>query len=142
MDMSWVRRDGARVVAVARIGVGVSMLARPTLMPRVLGVDSVTAERVSWLTRMAGIREVALGAGTLRAIRRSGSGSGSGSGAGSGDARAWVLGSAACDAVDALVFAGAAARGRVHPALGWGVAAVAVAATGANVAGLRTVAAS
>jgi peptide-methionine (R)-S-oxide reductase len=143
MDMSWVRRDGARLVAYARVGVGVSMLVRPALLPRTVGVDRVTAERLSWLTRMAGVREVVLGVGTARALRHgsgSGSASGAGSGAGSsapsGEARAWVLGSAACDAVDALVFAGAAARGRVHPALGWAVASVAVASTATNVAGL------
>lgn len=120
MDITRLRRDGARVVAVARLGVGVSMLAAPTSMPRLLGVDRGSAERVAWLARMGGARELALGAGTLHALRR-----------GEGT-RPWLLGSAVCDAVDAVVLGAAAGRRQVHPVLGFAVAAVAAASAAAS----------
>ena len=120
MANRWLGKDGARLVAAGRVAVGVGMLVRPDLLPKVLGVDSGTAERMGWLGRMFGAREVALGAGLLAAQ-------------GTDAERGWVLGGALSDAADALAFAGAARRGVVRPLLGWGCAGTASAATGAGV---------
>jgi hypothetical protein len=115
-----LRRSTATLLAAGRVGVGVAMLARPRTLPASLGVDSATAARVSWITRMLGAREVALGAGTLAALRR-------------GDgARDWILGCALSDAVDAAAFAGAVTRGhaRVVPGSAFALVAGASAAAG------------
>jgi hypothetical protein len=111
-----------RLVAAGRVAIGAGMLARPAALPRLLGVDSATAERMAWATRMLGVREVVLGAGTLAATR------------GGGRGRDWVTGGAVSDAVDALAFAGAAARGRVRPVLGYAFAAVGVVAAAGQLA--------
>jgi hypothetical protein len=117
-------RDGVRALAAVRVGIGAAMLARPELLPRTLGVDAGTAARVSWLVRMLGAREVALGAGTLAAARR-------------GDARDWILAEAVSDAVDALAFAGAAERGHANPVYGALFAATAATSAASCVAALR-----
>jgi hypothetical protein len=124
-----IRKDGVRLLALGRVLAGAGMLARPELLPRLAGVDAATAARVAWLGRMLGAREVALGAGTLVALRR---GSGAESGAGS-----WLLGSALSDAVDAVAFGGAVARGHVRPVFGALVTATAAAGAGVGLAGWR-----
>jgi hypothetical protein len=115
-----VKQSAAVLLAAGRVGVGAAMLARPRTLPATLGVDSATAARVSWITRMLGAREVALGAGTLLALRRGES------------ARDWLLGCALSDAVDAAAFAGAVARGhaRVVPGSAFALVAGASAAVG------------
>lgn len=120
MANRWMGRDGARLVAVGRVLVGVGALARPRLMPGLLGVDSGTAERMSWLSRMFGAREIALGAGLL--LSRSPEAE-----------REWALGAALSDAVDAAAFAAAVRGGVVRGALGTAFAAMAVGATGTGV---------
>jgi hypothetical protein len=119
-----LRQSATTLLAAGRVGVGVAMLARPRTLPASLGVDSATAARVSWITRMLGAREVALGAGTLLALRRGDSGRDS--------ARDWLLGCAFSDAVDAAAFAGAVARGhaRVVPGSAFALVAGASAAVG------------
>jgi hypothetical protein len=101
------------------VGVGVALLARPRALPVALGVDSGTAARVSWVVRMVGARDVALGLGTLLALHRG------------EDARDWLLGQALSDAADAAAFAGAVARGhaRVVPGSAGALVAGASAAT-------------
>jgi hypothetical protein len=118
-----------RLLALGRVMAGAGMLARPELLPRLVGVDAATAARVAWLGRMLGAREVALGAGTLAALRR---GPGSGPGAAS-----WLLGSALSDAVDAAAFGGAVAHGHVRPVFGALVTATAAASAGVGLAGWR-----
>lgn len=105
---------GAHNIAVGRVGVGVALTLRPTLLPRVLGVDSTTARRVAWLSRMAGARDLALGVGHLHAAA-----------AGEPTAR-WVIAGAACDTADAVALLGAVRRGHVRRSTGVlaGVAAV------------------
>jgi hypothetical protein len=119
-----VKRSAAVLLAAGRVGAGVAMLARPRTLPASLGVDSATAARVSWITRMLGAREVALGAGTLLALRRGEPARES--------ARDWILGCALSDAVDAAVFAGAVARGhaRVVPGSAFALVAGASAVAG------------
>lgn len=113
MDLRHLRRHGLPALSVTRVGVGLSMLARPATLAKSVGVDSATAERVAWVTRMVGAREVALGAGTLVALRRG------------RDVREWALAQAFSDAVDAVVFAAAVARGHARPVQGLGITAVA-----------------
>lgn len=111
-------------VALGRSGAGTAMLVRPRLMPQLLGVDSATSARVAWSVQMLGARELALGLGTMIALRspqRHGS-------------RLWVAGGLLSDAVDALAVSGALAKGRVSK--GGGLAAVGV-ALGAVAIGAR-----
>ncbi|MDQ1712792.1 MAG: hypothetical protein QOE45_2242 [Frankiaceae bacterium] len=118
-------RSAARLVAAGRVGVGVAMLARPRTLPALLGVDSGTAARVSWITRMLGAREVALGAGTLLALRRGSAG------------RDWLLGAAFSDAVDAVAFAGAVGRGHARAVPGGALTLVAGASAAVGVRAAR-----
>ncbi|MDP9100756.1 MAG: hypothetical protein M3N21_01195, partial [Actinomycetota bacterium] len=55
-----------------RAGIGAVMIAKPTSLPGVLGVDSASAGRVTWAVQMLGAREVALGVGSSMALRRAG----------------------------------------------------------------------
>ena len=45
------------------------MLARPTLLARALGVDSITAERTAWIARFFAGRDFALGVGSAAGSR-------------------------------------------------------------------------
>jgi hypothetical protein len=125
MDVRHLRRHGLHALSAARVGVGVSMLARPATLAKSVGVDSATAECVSWVTRMVGAREVALGAGTLLALRRG------------RDVREWALAQAFSDAVDAAVFAAAVARGHARPLQGGAIAAVATSGAATALAAWR-----
>src|SRR5206468_1848596 len=87
-------------LGAVRVGLGATMLARPMLLPRPLGVDRLTATRVDWLVRMAGARDLALGAGTLAARR-------------SGGLRTWLLAALGSDVADAIVLTQAVRRGQV-----------------------------
>lgn len=112
-------------LAWGRTGAGLGMIVRPRLLPGLFGVDSATSARMGWSIQMLGVRELALGLGTLAALhspdRRA--------------ARLWLAGGVLCDAADALVVGGALLRGRVSKTAGG--AAVAVALT-AVALGLRT----
>ena len=103
--------------AVIRTAIGTSMLVRPTMLPRAMGVDSATAARAAWVVQMGGAREVTLGVGTLIAVRRPDGRA----------ARLWLMASLVTDALDAVIFSAATGRGRISPAMG--AAAVATAAT-------------
>lgn len=59
----------AAALGLGRTGVGLLCLARPTAFARLAGADKYVAKRVTWLTRMFGAREVALGLGTAKAAR-------------------------------------------------------------------------
>ena len=122
MVNEWFGRRGARLVAAGRVALGVGMIARPDLMPRLLGVDSGTAGRMGWLGRMFGAREVALGAGLLAAER-----------AGSSTDE-WLLAGALSDGIDAVAFAEAARRGLVRAPLAGLFVLTAATAAGTEVA--------
>jgi hypothetical protein len=107
--------DRLAAAGLLRVGVGLGLLARPSVLPQAMGVDSSTAARIGWLVQMAGARDAAIGAGLVHAARTR------------RDPVPWVLAGAVCDAVDAVAFALAAARGRVRPALGAAAAASGVA---------------
>lgn len=113
----WWTPTGLLGAGLLRIGLGASLLARPAGLATTLGVDSATAARVGWAGSMVGVRDVALGAGLVHAVRRG------------HDPRPWLLAQATSDAVDAFAFAGAVARGHARP--GKAVAIAAFAAFGA-----------
>ncbi len=111
-------------LAVGRTGAGVVMLARPRLVPQTMGVDSASAAKTGWVMQMLGAREVALGLGTLAALRSRDSRA----------ARTWVQVGVLCDGIDALAIGTAIARGRVSKAIG---GAVVLTSIGATLAGLH-----
>lgn len=102
-----------------------AILAAPVAAARLLGADTATARRVTWLTRMMGVRDAALGVGALASARR-----------GRG-AAGWLLGGAVSDAVDAVVLAGAIKQGRIR-----GVVPSAIVAGAAATAAVGLVAAA
>lgn len=57
---------------LARSGVGIAAITKPVPIIRLAGVDRVTAEKIAWLARLAGIRDLALGLGLLHAHATSG----------------------------------------------------------------------
>ncbi len=97
-------------LGMTRIVIGAGLIVSPVGLARGLGIDAVTARKVGWMARVAGAREMAIGAGTLLALRR-------------GDpVDGWVAAQAFSDGVDAVAFATSAARGDVAPVRGWGLA--------------------
>lgn len=123
MTLGSARRSA--LLGALRIAFGVVFLVRPALVPRLLGLDTVTARRVAWLSRMVGAREVTLGGGLLSAALRG------------GDTRPWLLAAGASDALDAVGVTAACRAGAVSavPAAATVLAGVAGAvAHGAEVA--------
>jgi hypothetical protein len=111
----------AQALCLGRTAIATQLLLAPAAATRLVGLDTGTGRRVSWLTRMMAVRDVALGIGGLLAARRG------------GDPTPWVLGGAAADAVDAAVLAHALRSRRLRgavPALAT-VGAASVAALGA-----------
>lgn len=117
------RLPSARTMGLAigagRTAVGAAFLAAPELSVRVLGLDTATARRVTWLAQMTAARDAALGAGTLAATAR-----------GSRSAGGWLLAGAVADFADAAVLATALRRGRLRGAATTGIAVGAVLAAG------------
>ncbi len=99
----WWTPSGLTAAGAVRVGLGAVLLARPALLATSVGVDSATASRVAWTGGMVGIRDAALGAGLMHAVRRG------------HDPRPWLVAQAASDGVDAVAFGGAAARGHARP---------------------------
>ena len=106
-------------IGAIRTAIGLTLLARPALLARVLGVDRATAERLDWLAATAAARDLALGAGTIWAARRRVPGE--------SRVATWVVAGAACDVADAVIVSRAIRRRQVNPVLG---AAVALSALG------------
>lgn len=117
------RLPSARTIGVsvgaARMAVGAVFLAAPVTSVRLLGLDTATAARVTWLARMTAVRDGVLGAGTLASSAR-----------GKGDG-AWLAAGAVSDTVDAVVLLDAVRSGKAG---GWRVRAAAVGAIGAALA--------
>jgi hypothetical protein len=110
-------------LAAGRTAAGTAMLVLPIFSARLLGADSATAKRVAWLTRMMAVRDAAIGAGGLAAVR------------GDGSATPWIVAGAVSDAVDAIVLTQALRQGR---AKGLTATAVVPLAAGAAVVGALT----
>lgn len=114
-------------LSIGRAAAGVSMVARPRLLPTSLGVDSAAAARMTWVTQMLGVREIALGLGTLVASR----------GSDRRAARLWLYAGLLSDAVDALAVGAAVVQGRVSKATGGAVVGIAGAAVATQVMALQ-----
>ena len=122
-------RLSADSLGLVRAGAGVTMLAQPTVLPRLLGADSATATRVTWVTQMLGAREVALGLGAFVALRRGGPA-----------ARTWLVAGALADSIDAVAVSAAIARGRASRVTGAGVVVTAALAAATQLLALRDLA--
>ena len=59
----------ARAIGLGRMIAGGGFLLAPIGSTRVLGLDTATAKRVSFLARMMAVRDVVIGAGTAAAGR-------------------------------------------------------------------------
>ena len=108
-------------LGACRLAVGGAFLAFPTASVRLLGVDSASAARMSWLARMAAARDLALGAGVIGAAVTQ-----------RGRVPA-LLATALVDAADAALIALAARDARVDRIRGLTMAAGAAAAAGAGI---------
>jgi hypothetical protein len=114
-------------LSLGRAAAGASLIARPTALPGLLGVDSAVATRMAWSTQMLGAREVALGLGTFVALRR-----------GEGrSARLWLMAGLLSDAIDALALSAAVSRGRVSKVAGVGLVGIAGGAVYAELTALQ-----
>ncbi len=94
-------RTAAIAIGAGRVGLGSSFLVLPEQSTRILGLDAVTARRITWLARMTAIRDISLGVGTLTsALRRR-------------DCVPWLVGGAVSDLVDSLAIAEAVREKRL-----------------------------
>jgi hypothetical protein len=108
-------------IGAGRTAIGLGFLAAPLASVRVLGLDTATAHRLTWLARMTAVRDLVIGAGTLASVGR-------GPGAGG-----WLLAGAAADATDAVILTGALRAGQVSGLATRAIAAGAVVAAGGAV---------
>jgi hypothetical protein len=107
-------------IGIGRVAIGTAFLAAPRVSVRMLGVDTATAKRMTFLARMTAGRDIVLGAGTVNA--------------GTGRrAVPWLLAGAVADLVDAIAIAGAVKTGTARgvPAVATVGGAAAIAAVGA-----------
>jgi hypothetical protein len=109
----------ATSIGVGRLVLSGALFAAPTASARVLGVDSASAKRMAFLARMAAVRDMGIGIGTLASR-------------GTPQVSLWLAVGAVADAVDAVVVAGATKHGvtRGLAAVGTVVGAAGVAAAG------------
>jgi hypothetical protein len=103
-------------IGAGRVAIGALFLAAPVTSVRMLGLDTATAARITWLARMTAVRDTVLGAGTVVSSGRGKGGAG------------WLLAGSMSDAVDAAVLAAALREGKLR---GWRPQAIAVGALGA-----------
>lgn len=126
--LALLRSNRSASVALGRTGAGVAMIVRPRALSSLLGVDSATSARMSWAMQMLGAREIAVGVGTLAALRD-----------GNADAtRTWIAAGLLCDAVDVLVVGAGLARRRLPVAAGASTLAVALGAVSTGWRALQT----
>jgi hypothetical protein len=83
-------REGARRLALARIGVGLAGLLAPTLFGRAWIGSEGSSRRVGMITRAFAVRDLALGLGAFIAIQRR------------APVRGWVEAGLLCDAADTV----------------------------------------
>jgi hypothetical protein len=114
--MSRKQRDKAKdAVAISRIAVGTGAWLTPNLSGRLFGLDPEGNPQLTYIGRLFGARDVALGAGVLRSSRK--------------QKDAWLTAGLACDVADVGAGVIAGARGTLPPA-----AAALVTATAAGFA--------
>ncbi|CAO5185525.1 DUF4267 domain-containing protein [Frankia sp. AiPs1] len=113
-------------LGILRTAVGTLALTRAVDTLRITGVDRVTATQLAWTARLAGIRDIALGAGLLTAQ------------ATGRDTHTWITAGMLADTADVSVFATATARGHLPPALGAAMTTLALAGAATATPLLRT----
>jgi hypothetical protein len=113
-------RTSGVAIGAGRVALGTAFMAFPQQSTMLLGLDAVTATRITWLARMTAARDIALGVGTVA------------SSVNGRDAAIWLLGGAVSDAVDAAAIAGAVYARRLPAAR---AGAMVVLAAGAAAAG-------
>ena len=106
-------------IGTGRLVLSGALFAAPTASVRMLGVDSASAKRMTFLVRMAAIRDMGLGVGTLASR-------------GTPQVAVWLAVGSAADAVDAIVVAAATKQGVTRGLSAFGTV---VGAVGAAVAG-------
>lgn len=94
----------ALAIGVGRTVLGTSFLIDPVRSVRVLGVDSATANRMTWMAQMMAGRDAVIGVGTVASARR-----GSGTG--------WLVAGAVADLVDGIAIGEAVRSGRLRGVL-------------------------
>jgi hypothetical protein len=107
-----------------RIAVGVGAYTAPNLTGKAFGLDPVGNPQASFMGRLFGVRDLALGAGTMATSAES--------------RRLWLQLGVLCDAADALSAVLAARRGVVSKPVAGLLAAPAIAAVGMGVAALAS----
>ncbi|MEO6886867.1 MAG: hypothetical protein ABI232_11380 [Jatrophihabitantaceae bacterium] len=110
-----------RALGLGRLAVGAAVLAAPDASVRALGVDTASAKRLRFLTRMAGARDLGLAAGTLAASGRG--------------RRTWLLVGAGVDAADAIAITVALRDGQVRGLAARATVAIAASAVAAGIVG-------
>ena len=108
-------------IALLRLAVGAVSTVQPTALPRGMGIDSATAGRATFITRMFASREIAIALGTGVAVARGGPG-----------ARPWLLASALADGADAVTLIAAARAGRTAKLASYAAAAGGIVAVAAS----------
>ncbi len=96
------KEKAASAIAAARVAVGAGAYLAPNLSGRLFGLDPDGNPQASYLGRLFGARDVALGAGVLRSTRK--------------QKDAWVAAGMACDVADVGAGALAGIRGTLPPA--------------------------
>lgn len=93
-------------LGITRCAVGTLVLTRAVDILRITGIDRLTATHLAWVARLAGIRDLALGAGLLAALTTN------------RDTTTWLWAGMIADAANVSVFATSTARGHLPPVLG------------------------
>jgi hypothetical protein len=118
-------RLATAAIGVGRAALGAGVLARPTVLPVMLGVDEAAAARMDWLIRMFGARDAALGLGAAWAASTG------------GPVRPWLVAQAVGDGTDAAVFALGARSRQLPPVKAAALAALAASGVLGGLALLR-----
>ena len=96
------KEKAATAIAAGRVVVGAAAYVAPNLSGRLFGLDPDNNPQASYIGRLFGARDVALGAGVLRSPRK--------------QKDAWVAAGMACDVADVGAGALAGIRGTLPPA--------------------------
>jgi hypothetical protein len=96
------KEKAATAIAAGRIAVGAGAYLAPNLSGRLFGLDPDNNPQASYIGRLFGARDVALGAGVIRSPRK--------------QKDAWVAAGMACDVADVGAGALAGIRGTLPPA--------------------------
>lgn len=117
------RETALNVLAGLRLAVGATAYAAPDLGGKLFGLEPAANPQASYLGRLFGIRDVALGVGTLRAKKK--------------DKDNWIELGILCDAADAVSGVLGGVNGSLTPATVVKVCAPAIAATALGVIALN-----